>query len=231
MAGHIRIGIDTGGTFTDVVAFDETTGELTVTKTPSTPADPAQGFMAGLDKMLGLLGAGHGRGRIGQPRDHGRDQPAARRATSDGSGSSPARASSSSWRSPGSRCRTGTATPTSGSSRTGSCRPTWSRPSAGGMDHTGAEMRPFDEAQAVAVAPLVPRPRGSDARGVLPALVRQPGARGAAWRPCWPASIRRRWCRCRREVLPRVPGVRAGDDDAGGRRGEAAGVAVRGVDR
>ena len=56
MAGHIRIGIDTGGTFTDVVAFDETTGELTVTKTPSTPADPAHGFMTGLEKMLGLLG-------------------------------------------------------------------------------------------------------------------------------------------------------------------------------
>jgi N-methylhydantoinase A len=32
--GHIRIGIDTGGTFTDVVAFDESTGLLTTTKTP-----------------------------------------------------------------------------------------------------------------------------------------------------------------------------------------------------
>ena len=58
MTAHIRIGIDTGGTFTDVVAFDEATGELTVTKTPSTPADPAEGFMAGLEKMLGLLGEG-----------------------------------------------------------------------------------------------------------------------------------------------------------------------------
>jgi N-methylhydantoinase A len=36
---RLRIGIDTGGTFTDVVAFDEVTGEVTVTKTPSTPAD------------------------------------------------------------------------------------------------------------------------------------------------------------------------------------------------
>jgi hypothetical protein len=58
MTAHIRIGIDTGGTFTDVVAFDEATGELTVTKTPSTPADPAEGFMAGLEKMLALLGTG-----------------------------------------------------------------------------------------------------------------------------------------------------------------------------
>jgi N-methylhydantoinase A len=55
--GHIRIGIDTGGTFTDVVAFDERTGVLTTTKTPSTPADPAAGFLNGVHKMLGLLGA------------------------------------------------------------------------------------------------------------------------------------------------------------------------------
>jgi N-methylhydantoinase A len=55
---RVRIGIDTGGTFTDVVAFDETTGALTTTKTPSTPSDPAQGFMAGVDKVLGLVGAG-----------------------------------------------------------------------------------------------------------------------------------------------------------------------------
>jgi N-methylhydantoinase A len=54
---RLRIGIDTGGTFTDVVAFDEVTGVLTVTKTPSTPADPAQGFMTGLAKILGQLGS------------------------------------------------------------------------------------------------------------------------------------------------------------------------------
>ena len=54
-ARRIRVGIDTGGTFTDVVALDEDTGELVVTKTPSTPADPAEGFLAGIDKVLGLL--------------------------------------------------------------------------------------------------------------------------------------------------------------------------------
>jgi N-methylhydantoinase A len=55
---RIRVGIDTGGTFTDVVAVDEDTGELATTKTPSTPHDPAIGFMAGIDKVLGRLGLG-----------------------------------------------------------------------------------------------------------------------------------------------------------------------------
>jgi N-methylhydantoinase A len=53
---RIRIGIDTGGTFTDVVAVDEESGELVVTKTPSTPADPAEGFMTGVHKVLDELG-------------------------------------------------------------------------------------------------------------------------------------------------------------------------------
>ncbi len=53
---RIRVGIDTGGTFTDVVALDEDTGELVTTKTPSTPANPADGFLAGIDKVLGLMG-------------------------------------------------------------------------------------------------------------------------------------------------------------------------------
>jgi N-methylhydantoinase A len=58
MAKRIRVGVDTGGTFTDLVAFDEESGEIVTTKTPSTPADPADGFMTGLRKVLDLAGAG-----------------------------------------------------------------------------------------------------------------------------------------------------------------------------
>ncbi|MFB9705598.1 MULTISPECIES: hydantoinase/oxoprolinase family protein [Streptosporangium] len=54
----VRIGVDTGGTFTDVVAVDERTGEITTVKTPSTPADPADGFMEGVRKVLAAAGAG-----------------------------------------------------------------------------------------------------------------------------------------------------------------------------
>ncbi|NED93968.1 hydantoinase/oxoprolinase family protein [Phytoactinopolyspora alkaliphila] len=57
MPPNIRVGIDTGGTFTDVVAVEEETGRLVTTKTPSTPADPADGFLTGLRKALDALAA------------------------------------------------------------------------------------------------------------------------------------------------------------------------------
>src|ERR687888_875270 len=47
----VRIGIDTGGTFTDVLALDEATGEVFTTKTPTTPSNPADGFMRGIHKI------------------------------------------------------------------------------------------------------------------------------------------------------------------------------------
>ena len=52
----VRIGVDTGGTFTDVVAVDDQTGEIVTTKTPSTPANPADGFVTGLSKLSEHLG-------------------------------------------------------------------------------------------------------------------------------------------------------------------------------
>ena len=39
----IRVGIDTGGTFTDLIGVEEDTHEIVVAKRPSTPANPEQG--------------------------------------------------------------------------------------------------------------------------------------------------------------------------------------------
>src|SRR5262249_42128801 len=40
--GHRRIGVDIGGTFTDLVVFDDATGSFAVDKTLTTPRDPSQ---------------------------------------------------------------------------------------------------------------------------------------------------------------------------------------------
>lgn len=49
------IGVDVGGTFTDVVCLDEK-GQVTISKTPSTPSDPSIGIMTGLSKVADNLG-------------------------------------------------------------------------------------------------------------------------------------------------------------------------------
>src|SRR5690349_1747669 len=51
---RVRLALDTGGTFTDVVGFDEDTGAVFATKTPTTPRDPSIGFMEGIDKVARL---------------------------------------------------------------------------------------------------------------------------------------------------------------------------------
>jgi N-methylhydantoinase A len=47
-----RLGIDIGGTFTDGALVDETTGEISIVKVPTTPVDPAIGFMAAIERAL-----------------------------------------------------------------------------------------------------------------------------------------------------------------------------------
>ena len=48
------IAIDIGGTFTDVTLLDRESGMLWNAKTPSTPADPSEGFMAGISEAMAL---------------------------------------------------------------------------------------------------------------------------------------------------------------------------------
>jgi N-methylhydantoinase A len=47
-----RLGIDIGGTFTDAALVDESSGAVQIVKVPSTPADPAIGFMAAVERAL-----------------------------------------------------------------------------------------------------------------------------------------------------------------------------------
>ena len=52
-----RIGIDTGGTFTDFVLVDES-GTFRTTKVPSTPDDPSRAIHCGLAQLVGGESAG-----------------------------------------------------------------------------------------------------------------------------------------------------------------------------
>src|ERR687886_1521671 len=51
-----RVGIDVGGTFTDLLLVDDATGEVTVGKELTTPADPAQAIEQVLDGALAARG-------------------------------------------------------------------------------------------------------------------------------------------------------------------------------
>lgn len=46
-----RLGVDVGGTFTDLVQVDDATGAFYHMKTPSTPSDPSQGVIEGLRRI------------------------------------------------------------------------------------------------------------------------------------------------------------------------------------
>lgn len=51
-----RLGVDIGGTFTDFVLMDETTGKLHFGKTLTTYPDPSEGIIAGMGDLLGRVG-------------------------------------------------------------------------------------------------------------------------------------------------------------------------------
>ena len=169
---RLRVGIDTGGTFTDVVAFDESTGALATTKTPSTPHDPAEGFLAGITKILDQLGASgddirsvsHGTTvatnqllegkveRLGFITTEGYEfvLEIARQSVPDGYGNSYF------WVKPD-RIVPAHLVKTVG----------------GRLDHHGEELRPFDEDARRRGCAVVPGEGHRHARRLLPALVRE----------------------------------------------------------
>src|SRR6516162_11560646 len=51
-APRYRLGVDVGGTHTDLVLLDSATGELLVEKVASTPDNPARGVLDGLARCL-----------------------------------------------------------------------------------------------------------------------------------------------------------------------------------
>jgi N-methylhydantoinase A len=55
MTGTFRIGIDVGGTFTDLVLADDA-GRVVIAKSPSTPQDQSVGVLAGLGDLAGRVG-------------------------------------------------------------------------------------------------------------------------------------------------------------------------------
>ena len=51
-----RVGVDIGGTFTDVALVDEATGEIGVAKVPTTPGNLAEGVLAALGIAIDRYG-------------------------------------------------------------------------------------------------------------------------------------------------------------------------------
>lgn len=51
-----RLGVDVGGTFTDLLLVEESTGRTLRTKTPSTPDDPSVAILRGIDRLSAEAG-------------------------------------------------------------------------------------------------------------------------------------------------------------------------------
>jgi 5-oxoprolinase (ATP-hydrolysing)/N-methylhydantoinase A len=56
MTTRYRIAVDIGGTFTDLVLHDAATGRLVIHKVLTTPDDPAEGALRGLDELCAQAG-------------------------------------------------------------------------------------------------------------------------------------------------------------------------------
>ena len=50
------IGVDIGGTFTDLILYDTVSGSVNVHKVPSTPGEPERAMVTGIDELCGAAG-------------------------------------------------------------------------------------------------------------------------------------------------------------------------------
>ena len=55
-SGRLRITVDIGGTFTDLHVLEESSGRQVAFKTPTTPADPSEGLLCGIQGAAALHG-------------------------------------------------------------------------------------------------------------------------------------------------------------------------------
>ena len=69
-----RLGVDVGGTFTDLIYVDDEAGVILVHKLPTTPDDPSQGTVQGIREMTAQRGREPVRARPGLPRHDDRDE-------------------------------------------------------------------------------------------------------------------------------------------------------------
>ena len=53
----IKVGVDVGGTFTDLIALDTKTGAFKIAKVPTTTGDQSIGFLSGLEQLKIAFGA------------------------------------------------------------------------------------------------------------------------------------------------------------------------------
>ena len=182
----LRIGVDVGGTFTDLVVVDAA-GALTAFKSPSIPADPEAGVLAAVD----LAAAGLGLSRRDLLRRcagfvHG--TTIATNTMLESKGARVGLLTTEGFRD-WLEIRRGVRAESLGPSLRPSREVLVPRhlrlPVAERIDQDGTELRPLDPADVRAAAATLRRGRCRVRRGLPAARLPQPGARGSGRRPCW----------------------------------------------
>ena len=221
-----RLGVDVGGTFTDVLLVDEDSGSTWRAKTASTPADQAVGVLNGIGQVCA-----DGRHRPGRGRPRCCTAPRSRPTRS-----SRARAPRSAWsrrRASGRSCRSPARYVPGGLAGW----IIWPKPEPlAELENTvevderiasdGAVIRPLDDADVRAPAGEARRPRHPGADRLADQRLRRPGAREADRRARRRAAARRPGV----AVLGRAARdarVRAHPDHGRQRLRAAAGAALR----